>query len=347
MPYTQRVPAGRSSCPVATSVSSSRPTMPGASHRLASRDQSQTQAASVLSGIVRARVALRPPPRPDVGDLQLSRDLTDGQRLPLRDVEPARAGLEALAPSRPRSRLEPDHDPDPRRRDADREELRNGLAVAHAEPARSVDRTVAPDEVRVCVVLEHEVGDGPDRPPPRRGVPARERLARDEERRPSTALRQPGDEAQDVGPIALGARSEGRRERRAPHLVQRDERRLASRHGDRVVEERVGALLHQRRIGRVGRRADPLAEVHVPVHRPGTRCARLLRDPLPPGRNDDARPCEAVTPERHRAVGEVDPRRSGSRAGRTRVPSRLAPATRERRRERRRALRKPCTSAQR
>jgi hypothetical protein len=49
-PYMHRVPAGRSSCPARRSASSSRPSVPGASQRLASRDHSQTQAAKVLSG---------------------------------------------------------------------------------------------------------------------------------------------------------------------------------------------------------------------------------------------------------------------------------------------------------
>ena len=145
-----------------------------------------------LVGVVRSRIALRPAPRPQVRQLELARDLADGERLPLRDVEPARAGLQPLAATRPRPRLEPDHDPDARGRDADREQLRRRLPVAHPEPARAVDRPVPPDEVRVRVVLEHEIGHRADRPPPRRGVAAGERLARHEERRPCHRARRGG-----------------------------------------------------------------------------------------------------------------------------------------------------------
>ena len=262
-----------------------------------------------LVGIVRPLVALCPAPGPDVCEVELLRDLLHGERVPLGDAEPARPRLQPFASARARAGLEADHDPDPRRRDPDREELRDRLAVPDTKSTRAVDRAVAPDEIRVGVVLEHEVGDRADRSPPRRSVAARERLARDEERRPSTSLLQARDEAQDVRPVALRGRRERGRERGSPQLVQRDQRRLTARDLDGVVEERVGALVHQRRVGGVRRRPDPLAQVHVPVHGPGARCPGLGCDARPARRDDDAGPCESLAPERHRAVGEVDPGR--------------------------------------
>ena len=239
--------------------------------------------------------------------LELARDLADGERLPLRDVEPARARLQPLAATRARPRLEPDHDPDARGRDPDREQLRRRLPVAHPEPTRTVDRPVPPDEIRVRVVLEHEIGHRADRLPPRRGVAAGERLARHEERRSSAARGEAADEAKNVRPVALGGRSQRRRQRRAPELVQRDQRRLAAGDGDRIVEERVGSLLDQRRIGWIGRCADALAQVHVPVNGSRSGRPRFRRELRPAGADHDAGPSEALAPEGHRAVGEVDP----------------------------------------
>jgi hypothetical protein len=64
---------------------------------------------------------------------ELARHLVNRERLPLDDVEPARARLEPLSPAAARARLEADDDPDAGRRDVEREEARRRLAVASAQ----------------------------------------------------------------------------------------------------------------------------------------------------------------------------------------------------------------------
>ena len=240
-------------------------------------------------------------------ELELAGDLTNGKCLPLRHIEPARARLEPLTTSRARPGLEPDHDPDPRSRYPEGEQLRRRLAVAHAKPARTVDRPVTPDEIRVCVVLEHQIRHGADRPPPCRGVAAGEGLAGHEQRRPAATRGEAADEAKHVRAIAVGGRRQRSRQRCTPELVERDQRRLATGDGDCVVEERVGALLDERRIHRIARRADALVQMHVPMDGAGSGRARFRREVRPSGGDHHARSSEALAPEGHRAVGEVDP----------------------------------------
>ena len=306
-PYTQRIPAGRSICPSRRSSSSSSPS-DGRGVAEPGIARPQPDAGGVgLVGIVRALVSLRPAPGPHVREAQLLRDLLRRESLPLRDVEPARARLQPFPATRPRPGLEPDHEPDARRRNPDREELRGRAAIARPQATRPADRSVAPDDVRVGVVLEHEVADLGDGSPPGGRVSRRVRLARHEQRRASSALREPADEAKHVRAVALRRGRQWHRERRAPHLVERDQRLRTPAHRDRVVEERVRALLHRVRVGRLGGRADPLAQIHVPVHGAGARRSRPRGDALAAGSDHDARARKAFLPERDRAVGEVDP----------------------------------------
>ena len=117
------------------------------------------------------------------------------------------------------------------------------------------------------------------------------------------------DEAQDVRAVALGSRGQRRRQGRPPHLVERDERLRAAGDGDGVVEEGVRPAHDQVRVRGLRRRADPLAEVHVPVHR-CSACGTRFRRELRTARGDhDPGSGEALAPERDRPVGEVDPDR--------------------------------------
>ena len=71
-------------------------------------------------------------------ELELPRDLLHRERVPLRDAEPPRPRLETFPSACSGAGLEADHDPDASGRNPEREELRRGLAMPHAQPSRAL-----------------------------------------------------------------------------------------------------------------------------------------------------------------------------------------------------------------
>ena len=243
-----------------------------------------------LVGVATGFAVGPPPPRPHGRDIHLRRDLAGCQRLPLDHAEPLLARAQALAPARPGRALEAEHQADPRDGDADLDEPCDAASQPGAQSAIREQRPLRRERPTVEVDLRHDVGDGGDGTPPRRGlVGPGERRGADQQERPRTARRERAHEPEDVVAILRVVRRPGRLEVRPVQLVERDPRRraLGLRRGEH--EEAVGALLDRRRIERLGRRADARAEIHVPVDGLGALGAEARGVLAGRGRGDDPR----------------------------------------------------------
>ena len=101
---------------------------PGASHRLASRDQSQTHAANVLSGSFERASRCAQPHDQMCASLSSRATWRTASACHFATSNQRERGCSPSRPPRARPGLEPDHDPDPRRRDAERKKLRRRTA---------------------------------------------------------------------------------------------------------------------------------------------------------------------------------------------------------------------------
>ena len=191
------------------------------------------------------------------------------------------------------------------------------ISVRSVTPWRNALRRSREPSIGPCAVdlgrrevdLADEVGVERRLPPPVAGLAVRERAGREQQEWMRAERTQAPDEDDDVLPVLRVRRRPGRGEVRAPHLVERDPRRRAGRGRDRAVEDAVGPVLDDGRIQRVRRRADPLAEVHLPVDGLRAERADLRRvDEVRCGGHDSG-PREH-RPVRHRPVCEVDPERA-------------------------------------
>ncbi len=266
-----------------------------------------------------------PAPRPDVCEPELTGHLLRSERLQLRDLEPGARRLETLATAGPTPRLEAQHEPDPRRRHADREQLRSRTAHRGSHPPASEHRPRLVDGGRVEVLLERDVRDAGQVAPPLRGLAARVRLARDEEDGPAAPRGEQARPLQHVRAISRGRRRPRCRRRRPEELVHRDDRRRArgGEHGE--VEDLRGTRRKHVGIGGSRRRADPRVQVHVPVDGLRAGGARGCRIRLAGAGDDDT-----GTPEHRQQLSRavVDPERL--RVGQ---PARVRPSGIGRRRE--------------
>ena len=189
------------------------------------------------------------------------------------------------------------------------------------------------DRRRVEVLLERDVGDLRQLAPPRAGVPAREGLARDEQERVAALLLQQARPLEHVRPVAGGRGRPRRRHRGAEELVHHDHRVGTAGREDGEVEDALRLRGQPRRVGRLHRRADPGAQVHVPVDRlraartapsPGSRRPSRRRSRRGGRRPRSARACRSRS------------RAASPRAGRTRRPRPVRPRPQGRMRRRRR-----------
>ena len=137
-------------------------------------------------------------------------------------------------------------------------------ALAHREARRGRAELVEADRVRRGEVdLAEQDRDLRDLLPPVGGVAAGVGRVRDREQRRRAEVREVGEELEDVRAVLRVVRRPRRRRLGAGELVLGDRRRLAAGDRDGVVEERLRAVVDQRRVGRVARRADALVEVEV------------------------------------------------------------------------------------
>ena len=142
--------------------------------------------------------------------------------------------------------------------------------------------------------------------PPRAGVAAGEGLARDEqERMPALRLQQPRP-LEHVRAVAGGRRRPRRRRRGAEELVHHDHGVGTAGREDGEVEDALRLRRKPSRVGRLHRRADARAQVHVPVDRLRARRPRLRRV-VDTGAGDDHARAAEHGDQLRRAV--VDPER--------------------------------------
>ena len=251
----------------------------------------------------------RPAPRPDRVRSQLLRHPSRRERLQLHDLEPLRPRLQPLAPARARRGLELELERDPARRDPDVRELAHERAHAATHRPARPDR---PERVQLRHVRRGEE-DLPDQQrrrgqvaPPLRRIAARVGRVRDRHGGNRAPLLQPPYERERIGAVLGGRRRPRGRRLGAEELVQGDPRRLAARHRDGEVEEPVGALLDQRRVGRHRRRADAVVEVEVEEDGRRPVLARLRRLDRA-GRERERQP--RLLRQRRVVAREVDPER--------------------------------------
>ena len=164
------------------------------------------------------------------------------------------------------------------------------------------------------------------------GVAAREGLARDEQQRVAALRLQQPRPLEHVRPVARGRRRPRRRRRGAEELVHHDHRVGAARREDGEVEDALRLRGQPVGVGRLHRRADARAQVHVPVDRLRAGRARPASGSRRPSRRRRRPGGRSARDQLRRAV--VDPERLRRRAARTGAAAGLRAAARRRRRRR-------------
>ena len=140
-----RAPCGSRICPAVRERLKPLPSIRGALQRCSVRAQSQTQAAFGLSGSISFWFHSCQPQEKTEPSPSSSRDLLRRQRLPLHDLVPGRRRLEAVAAADSLLAQEAEHDAEPVRRDPDRRERGDRVAVALPQRPIAEDRAERPD----------------------------------------------------------------------------------------------------------------------------------------------------------------------------------------------------------
>ena len=337
MPSTrQTAPCGRRICPAVSERSKCFPSIRGALQRLRVRAQSQTQAAFGLSGSISLWFhSCQPQEKTEPSPTSFA-TCFDRERLPLHDLVPGRGGLEAVAAADSLVAQEAEHEAHPVRRDPDRREIRDRVAVALPQEPVAEDRTERPDLGGRQVDLADDVGDLRHRAPPRdRVVLAGVGRLVDQQDRVRALRREVLQEREHVRAVLRGRRAPRRRDRRAEQLVLDDERRRAApgsldgplyspSAAASIVEGSAGALGAPTFAATSGRRRR--SPRRGPARRPRSRCGsaswRRAASPAWPGSGgataSRTRPTpsaapDAALPGEHRVRGRAAGREQAGR----------------------------------
>ena len=250
----------------------------------------------------------RPAPGPDGGEPELTCDGSSGKCLELRQLEPLARGPQLLPPSGARRRLEPEHDPQLRGRDPDRDEVLRPAAEHLADRSAALDDAQLVDLRRREVDLANDRGHLGDLAPPVPCLAAGIGDAGDEQDRLRAAGGERAEKDQHIRAVLRVAHAPGRQGARTLQLVLGNHRVGAPHRVRGIRVEPVRAVGDRGRIGGLGRGPGPPREVEVEVDGLRPAGANLRRKDEVRGGIDGA--ClRKQLPERNRAVGEVDPDR--------------------------------------
>ena len=263
-----------------------------------------------LVGVRAGRVEGPPAPRDDAADAKLAGHLLRRERHELREPKPGGGRLEPLATSLTRPRLETYDEPEAVWRDPGGQQRRETLTELLAHRATREHGARAHERRRREVHLAGDLRDLPYLLPPGERVATDVRTRGDEQERPSAAGRDAPEHLEHVRAVL--------RVRRRPRVVEPAP--LSSLRTMTGVWHSVAAIA----LSTIS--VTPAATVAASVGADGVPATRLsfihqytvwapARPELPRvdgagGRSDNARPSEDVVPERHGALGVLDPQGS-------------------------------------